>query len=190
MAIDIQQANADLAGKTPQEIVEWALSLPGKAIVTTNFSPYEAVILHMATQVKPDLEILWADAGLALRPTYKFAQKTIEQLGLNMQIFTPSMTAEYYSAAFGIPTIEEVEEHDKFTEIFKLEPFKRGLAELKPDVWLTAVRKEQTAVRQEMDIVDTGPNGVLKIAPLLEWKVADMDAYLEEHGLPNELKIL
>jgi phosphoadenosine phosphosulfate reductase len=57
--------------------------------------------------------------------------------------------------------------------------------EIKPDVWFTAVRSEQTEFRQGMEIVSTGPNGILKIAPLLNWKEADMDAYLAKYDLPN-----
>ncbi len=189
MSIDLQAANDSLRGNSPQEIIAWALSLPGKPLVTTNFSPYEAVILHMATQVKPDIEVLWVDSGYALRPTYEFAKATIEKLNLNMQIVTPTMTAEYYNVAHGgIPTIDEEEAHNRFTEIFKLEPFKRGLDELNPDVWLTAVRKDQTAFRQDMETVSEGPNGVIKVAPLLEWTEADMQAYIEANDLPNELK--
>lgn len=189
MSIDIQAANEQLKGKSPQEIIEWALSLPGKPLVTTNFSPYESVILKMATDVNKDIEVLWVDSGYALRPTYKFAQATIEKLSLNMQVFTPALTSEYYNVVNGgIPQVDEEEKHAEFTEIFKLEPFKRGLETLKPDVWLTAVRKDQTAFRQDMDIVSEGPNGVIKVAPLLDWTEADMEAYVEANELPNELK--
>ncbi len=189
MNIDLQATNEQLKGKSPEEIIQWALSLPGKAIVTTNFSPYESVVLKMTTDIKPDTEVLWVDSGYALRPTYKFATATIEKLGLNMQVFTPAMTAEYYNVAHGgIPQVDEEEAHSKFTEIFKLEPFKRGLATLKPDVWITAVRKDQTAFRQDMDIVSIGPNGVIKVAPLLEWTEADMQSYIDANDLPNEMK--
>ncbi len=35
---------------TPLEMTRWAVA-QGNAIVSTNFRPYEAVILHLATQV-------------------------------------------------------------------------------------------------------------------------------------------
>ena len=48
--IDLTAVNADL-GRNAAALVEWALGLGKTSIVTTNFRPFEAVILHMVTQV-------------------------------------------------------------------------------------------------------------------------------------------
>jgi phosphoadenosine phosphosulfate reductase len=87
----------------------------------------------------------------------------------------------------GIPAID-VPDHAEFTEQFKLEPFKRAMAELAPEVWLTALRREQSSLRQQMDTLAHGPNGTIKVSPLLDWSVADMQAYLAKHGLPDETR--
>ena len=48
MTIDIAKANAELRDKPALEIVRWAIAQAnGRAIVSTNFRPYEAVILHL-----------------------------------------------------------------------------------------------------------------------------------------------
>ena len=48
---DIIEANEALRGKSPLEVVRWAITkADGRAIVSTNFRPYEAVILHLATE--------------------------------------------------------------------------------------------------------------------------------------------
>ena len=52
--IDLAHVNAEL-GRNAPELVKWALSLDQTSIVTTNFRPFEAVILHLVTQVKPCL---------------------------------------------------------------------------------------------------------------------------------------
>ena len=63
-ADQIAQANAELRDRTPLEIVRWAVAQAGgRAIVSTNFRPYEAVVLHLATQVQPDMPVLWVDHG-------------------------------------------------------------------------------------------------------------------------------
>lgn len=189
MQIDVNAANAKLQQAAPKEIIEWALQQGTHPIVTTNFGPFEAVILHMATQCKPDLSVVWIDSGYNLKNTYKFAESVIEQLKLNVTVFTPAVTAARQDYALGgIPSVEEEAAHAVFTERFKLEPFRRAMKTIQPDVWLTAVRREQTAFRQNMDIVSQGDDGILKVAPLLEWKESDMQAYLDQHSLPNELK--
>ena len=57
----ITQANAELRDKPALDIVKWAIAQAnGRAIVSTNYRPYEAVILHLVTQVQPDIRVLWA----------------------------------------------------------------------------------------------------------------------------------
>jgi phosphoadenosine phosphosulfate reductase len=69
----------------------------------------------------------------------------------------------------------------------KLEPFQRGMKELAPTVWLTALRKVQNPNRAELDIVAEDKNfGALKVNPVFYWNDADMENYLKEHQLPNE----
>jgi len=186
MSINIEQLNTEVSGKTPEEIVKAVLAADSNAFVTTNFSPYETVILHMLTQVKPDIPVVWIDSGLNKAVTYEFAETAIEELNLNVTTYTPTVTAARLEAVFGgIPHIDD-ERHIEFTKQFKLEPFKRAMNSQTDKVWFTAVRREQTAVRADMDYVDNGPFGLTKIAPLLDWTTEQMEAYIEKHNLPNE----
>jgi phosphoadenosine phosphosulfate reductase len=69
----------------------------------------------------------------------------------------------------------------------KLEPFQRGMRELAPSVWLTALRKVQNPNRANLDIVtDDTTFHTLKVSPLFHWSDADLEAYLARHQLPNE----
>lgn len=185
---DLTAANQALQGAEPQQVIAWALEQAEAPLVTTNFGPYEAVILHMVTQVKADIPVVWIDSGYNTRETYLVAERLIETLKLNIEVYTPKVTAARRDAALGgIPSVED-EAHPEFTEQFKLEPFNRAMTEMKPDVWFTAVRSEQTEFRQGMELVSRGPNDVLKVAPLLHWREADMQGYLEQFELPNVVK--
>ena len=54
--------NAEFRHFSPLEITRWAVAqADGRAIVSTNFRPYEAVILHLAVQVRPRIPVLWVD---------------------------------------------------------------------------------------------------------------------------------
>jgi phosphoadenosine phosphosulfate reductase len=184
--MDIATVNNQFANSSPQDIIRHALSLPGKAVVTTHFGPLEAVILHMASRVEPDLQVLWIDHGYNTKATYRCAEIIIQQLKLNVDVFTPRVSAARQEAALGgIPDYTE-DAHKIFTENFKLEPFRRAMTTHKPAIWLTALRKEQTEFRQSLNVFTTDDKGVLKIAPLLRWSEAQMRAYLAEHSLPNE----
>ncbi len=186
MSIDLAAANSALKGKTPQEIIAWAIANAKEPLVTTNFRPYESVILHMAVQAKPDIKVLWVDSGYNTSATYRFAEKVIQDLNLNIETYIPQMSAARRNVLMkGIPDVDDPL-HEEFTRQVKLEPFQRALAELKPDLWLNAIRKDQTEFRQSLDIVSASKDGIIKVAPLFNWTDADLDAYLAEHNLPNE----
>ena len=55
------------------------------AIITTNFRPFEAVILHMVTRAKRDVPVVWMDNGYNTDATYRFADEVTKQLNLNLQ---------------------------------------------------------------------------------------------------------
>jgi len=184
----IAESNKELEDKSAEQIVKWALALEGKAIVTTSFGPQEAVLLHMVNQVVPETEVLWIDSGYNMSQTYKFADAVTKQLDLNLTVYTPLVSAARQNAVMGgIPMIDNPA-HEEFAHQFKIEPFLRAMKETNADVWLTAVRREQTTVRQEMDTVALGPNDVIKVSPLLGWTLADMQAYLEKNSLPDETR--
>ncbi len=171
------------------EIVRWALlQSQGRAIVSTNFRPYEAAILHLVVQAQPDIPVLWVDHGYNRPATYRHAEELRSRLGLNLKPYLPRMTAAHRDALFGpIPTTEDEAGLKKFSAVMKLEPFQRGMKELAPAVWITALRKVQNPHRAGLDLVSRDDNfGALKVSPFFHWTDAELDAYLDEHRLPNE----
>jgi phosphoadenosine phosphosulfate reductase len=181
--------NAELRAKSPLEIVRWAVAQAGgRAIVSTNFRPYEAAILHVATQVQPDIPVLWVDHGYNRPATYKHAEALRTSLGLNLKPFLPRLTPAHRDAIHGpIPTTEDEAGLKKFSALMKLEPFQRGMRELAPTVWITALRKVQNPNRAGLDIVSLDENfGALKVSPFFHATDADLEAYLAQHQLPNE----
>ena len=184
--------NSELRQKSPLEITQWAIALAkesdGNAIISTNFRPYEAVVLHLATQAQADIPVLWVDHGYNRPATYKHAEKVKDLLHLNLKAYLPKITPAHRDAIDGpIPTPEDEEGLKKFSAVMKLEPFQRGMRELAPSIWITALRKVQNPNRAELDIVSADANfGSLKISPVFYFSDDEMEAYLAEHKLPNE----
>ncbi len=186
---EIEGWNARLRDLSSLEITRWAIAqAQGRAIISTNFRPYEAVILHLATQVQPNIPVLWVDHGYNRSATYRHAEQLRTLLGLNLKVFLPQMTAAHRDAVHGpLPTVDHEAALKEFSALFKLEPFQRGMKELAPVVWLTALRKVQNSARAGLDIVSEDPNfGTLKVSPVFHLTDAQMEAYLREHHLPNE----
>lgn len=185
----IEHWNAELRALSPLEIVKWAVAqAPGEAIISTNFRPYEAVPLHLAVQAQPDIPVLWVDHGYNRPATYLHAEDLRKRLGLDLRAFLPKLTAAHRDAVYGpIPELDDEEGLKQFSALMKLEPFLRGIRELAPKVWITGLRRVQNTGRAEMDVVSHDANfGTLKVNPVFNLTDADMEAYLEEHQLPNE----
>lgn len=186
---EIAHWNAELRDKSPLEITRWAVSrAEGKAVVSTNFRPYEAVVLHLATKVQPDIPVLWVDHGYNRPATYLHAEQLRNLLALDIRAYLPKLTAAHRDAIDGpIPDTDDEEGLKKFSALMKLEPFQRGMRELAPSIWITALRKVQNPNRAGLDIVSADANfGSLKVSPVFYQSDAALESYLTENNLPNE----
>jgi phosphoadenosine phosphosulfate reductase len=183
----INQLNARFESAKPAEIIQKAFELSQKAVVTTNFRPYEAAILHAVNSVQSNIPVVWCDTGYNTPQTYRHAETVIKDLNLNVFLYVPKQTAAHRDVVMGIPSIDDPK-HALFTEQVKLEPFRRAMEEHQPKVWFTNLRKGQTAFRDSIDIFSVSKDGVLKVSPFYHWSDTDLDVYLEEHKLPNEFK--
>lgn len=183
--LQIKNLNTQFKGIPPEEIISWAIEHTGKAVVTTNFRPYEVAILHAVVDVKNDIPVIWCDTGYNTPDTYRHAETLISLLGLKVDLYVPKQTSAHRDVVMGIPDIDDPR-HAAFTEQVKLEPFRRAMAKHRPDVWFTNLRKGQTALRDTMDILTLSKDGVLKVSPFYHWTDTQLDAYLKERNLPNE----
>lgn len=185
MNLDLDKINAELKNKSPKEIITWAISIAKNAVITTNFRPYEVVILNAVTEVKKDIKVIWCDTGYNTVQTYRHAEELIEKLNLNIQLYTPKQTVAHRNVVLGVPSIEDPK-HAEFTKQVKLEPFTRAMQEHQPDVWFTNLRKGQTAFRDSIDVVSVSKDGILKVSPFYNSTDKELDAYLIKKNLPNE----
>ena len=186
MIEDLTAINQHLADKSAEQIISWAFQPSHRTLTSTTFGDRSAALLHMVTRQKPNATILWVDTGYNTSATYRFADNLIEQLDLNMHIYSPEMTSVRRNVLMGgIPDIEDPL-HEEFTRQVKLEPFQRPTGILKPTRWLTGIRGDQSEFRRSLEVVSRTRNGYLKVAPLLNWNEEKLDDYLQTHGLPNE----
>lgn len=183
----VQKYNEALKNELPLYRVSQVLEEAVNPIITTNFRPYEVAILHLVTQVKKDIPVIWCDTGYNTIQTYKHVEYVRELLDLNLKIYVPKQSVAYRNVIMGIPDLDNPS-HALFSEQVKLEPFKRAMKEWSPDVWFTNLRKGQTAFRDSIDVLSYGANDVLKVSPFYDYDDNQLDEYLEQNNLKNEFK--
>lgn len=182
--INIEQLNKELKDKTPEEIIDWALPLTEKRIVSTSFGVYSAVLLNTFYKKDKDINVLWCDTGFNVPETYNHANSLIKRFNLNINVYSPLISAAFLQSLIGIPTIDNPK-HDDFSEIVKLEPFRRALKKHNPELWFTNIRVRQTELRNSKDILSYSKDGILKVSPFYYWSDSDLDSYLRENNLPK-----
>jgi phosphoadenosine phosphosulfate reductase len=182
--IDFDKVNASLRDASAQEVVQWALGQGRKTIATTSMGRNAAVMLHLVSEVDKSVPTIWVDTGYNLRDTYVVAERLIRDLQVDMHVYSPQMTSERRNAIMGgIPTVDEEERHQEFTQQVKLEPFAKALDDFQPEIWLTGIRREETEHRKNLDIISMDNRGIIQVAPIFYWSEDDDEDYMELHKL-------
>jgi len=182
--INIAYWNDQLKERSPEEIITWALGLTENRVVTTSFGIYSAVLLNTFFNKDRDIRVIWCDTGYNTPDTYRHSANLIEKFGLNIHKYSPLQTSAYTDATLGIPDVNDPK-HSEFTEIVKLEPFRRAFKELDPELWFTNIRVRQTEYRRSKDILSVNNDGVLKVSPFYYWTDEQLEEYLLAYSLPK-----
>lgn len=183
--IEHGKINSTLREKSPVQIAEWALGQAKRPIVSTSFGPHAAATLHLVTRIKSDVPVIWIDTGWNTADTYRHADSMSRLLDLDLRVYAPDVTRARFEAIFGgTPSPDSPHRHDAFARDMKLRPFERALSDLRPDVWVTGIRREETNWRQSKDVVTNGPGSVLKVAPFFEKTEHEVESYMHLHRLP------
>lgn len=184
LEFDLESINRNFRGKSPRDIIDFAIHLSHRRVVTTSFGTYSAVLLSALSNADPRIPVIWCDTGYNNAATYDHANFLIKDLDLNIRIYSPQYTRGYLDSLLGLPTVG-TPEHERFTELVKLEPFRRALKEWEPEIWFTNIRTKQTRHRDSKDIFSYSEKGILKVSPFYHCSDAELDSFLREYDLPK-----
>lgn len=188
--IDLQQSHQHLAKLTASQRVRWALEhLPENAILSTSFGIQSAVLLHMVTQIRPNIPVVFTDTGYLFEETYQFADELTQRLGLNLHVYQSDLSPAWQETRFGKLWESGSEGMKRYNELNKLEPMKRAIEELDCQVWFSGIRADQSEVRQRKTYIEKSTlNGRthshFKVYPILDWSNRKVHEYLTEYDLP------
>jgi phosphoadenosine phosphosulfate reductase len=177
-------ASIDLELASATERVQWAHKTYGdKLLLSTSFGIQSAVMLHLVTQVVPEIPVVFVDTGYLFPETYKFAEALTEQLDLNLKTYLPLQSAAQQEALYGKLWEQGAEELDRYNTVNKVEPMNRAFKELNAEAWLSGLRRSQASSRSERPVSEQ-QNKVLKVYPIIDWSDRDIYKYLTENNLP------
>ena len=183
--LDLNSINQQLANAEATQLVEWGQKTFGdRMVMTTSFGIQAAVMLHLVTEIVPDLPVIWVDTGYLPAETYRFAEQLTERLKLNLKVYQSSLSPARMEALYGkLWEKNDVEAFNLYDYIRKVEPMQRALKELNAKAWLAGLRSNQTEHRQTLQKVILQED-IYKIHPILDWNAKDIYSYLTTHDLP------
>lgn len=182
--IDLASALADLASMDPAGRMAWAEeSFPGQNILTTSFGAQSAAFLHLASQAMPGIPVIFIDTGYHFPETLSFSRDLTARLNLNLQTFRPILTPEQIESRHGPLWEQGPEGLEKFHEIIRIEPLRRALRELNPQIWLAGLRRSGSEHRRQQPPLSRQESR-WKLLPILEWSDRDVGDYLQKNSLP------
>ncbi len=168
--LDLAAINERLAGCDAREIVAWALETFGNRLVVTA-SMADTVLVHLATSIDPDVEVVFLDTGFHFAETISTLRRAQSRYRLNLRV---------ERADPGAPDLFSVGT-EGCCAVRKVALLDRALAG--KAAWMTGVRREEAATRADTPIVSLDKRGVVKICPLADWTGADVETYIAEHDV-------
>lgn len=179
----LAEINVELEKLSAQERVDWALEhLDGMHIVTSSFGIQAAVMLHLVTQARPDIPVVFTDTGYLFPETYRFIDQLSEELTLNLKIYQARQSPNWQEARYGQLWDQGIEGIEKYNKLNKVEPMRRALDELDVGTWFSGLRREQSNSRANLPILSI-QNGVFKFLPVIDWTNKDVHYYLTDNNL-------
>ncbi len=180
----VETLSAQLATASAEERVRWAVETFGdRLVMTTSFGIQSAVMLHLVTQIVPQIPVVFIDTGYLFPETYRFADELTRRLNLNLKVYNPLMTAARQEALFGRQWEAGVDGLKRYNLINKVEPMDRAVRELGATAWMAGLRRSQASTRERLTVVQL-QNKITKVHPILDWDNRTVHRYLTQHGLP------
>lgn len=140
--------------------------------------------LHLVAQNLPQIPIILIDTGYLFAETYRYTRQLTELLNLNVNCYTPTITPAQQEALYGRLWEQGADELEQYLENNKLEPMRRALETLKPQIWISGLRRNQSDSRSERQVLER-QGELLKLYPIIDWSDEQVNAYIDEHHLPR-----
>jgi phosphoadenosine phosphosulfate reductase len=169
----------ELADASPDDILRWAMETFGERICVTS-SMTDAVIIHMASAIRPGIDVIFLDTGYHFAETIGTRDAVAAVYPVNLVSATPSRTVAEQDAELG-PRLYR-RNPDLCCYLRKVEPLERALSRY--DAWITGVRRDETVERRNTRPVEwDGRRKMVKVNPIVSWQQKQVDDYIAENGI-------
>ncbi|MDA3646601.1 phosphoadenylyl-sulfate reductase [Saccharopolyspora indica] len=170
---------AELAEASAEEALRWAAENFGDSLIVAS-NMQDAVLVDLAAKAKPGVDVLFLETGYHFAETIGTRDAVAQVYDVTIVDALPERTVAEQDAAEG-PRLHE-RDPNRCCFLRKVVPLRNTLARY--EAWVTGVRRVEAPTRANTPVVTWDErNGLVKINPLAAWSDADMQRYIDEHGV-------
>ncbi len=168
---DLETLSNEFERKPATKIIAWAVeNFAPHFALTASFT--DAVLIDLAVQVYPEIEVVFIDTGYHFPQTLDTVEQVRRKYGLNLKMMT-------------------VAHHDE--ELWKVDPenccsaVKVGQLDralLGKSAWMSGLRRDEASSRAGAPLVARDLRGLIKVNPIAMWTNADVASYIADHDVP------
>ncbi len=164
---------ARLEAKPATAAIEWAAERFGDGLALAS-SFQDCVLVDLAHQVAPDLEVVFLDTQYHFAETLWYVETVRRRYDLNLRVVEPDVA----------PDDKWMDDPDGCCAARKVVPMAKALNGR--TAWMTGLRRDEAPTRAAAPIVgyDVG-RGMVKVNPIATWTEADVARYSTDRSLPE-----
>ena len=174
-----EQAGRDLEGASAQDVLRWAVDTFGERFAIAS-SMGDGLLAHLAGSVVPGVDVLFLDTGYHFAETIGTRDAVAATYDVNVRTVLPLLTVRQQDEEYG----PDLWDRDPTTccAMRKVEPLARALEPY--TAWASGIRRDEAVTRRDARVVEWDDRrGKVKVNPIVAWTQADVDAYVEQHGV-------
>ena len=167
---ELAARNDEFESWPASKIIAWAVDRFAPHLAMTA-SMTDAVLIDLATQVNPGIEVVFIDTGYHFPETLATVEEVRRHYGLNLRMMTVARQEEELWKA----------DPENCCSAVKVGQLDRALAG--KAAWMSGLRRGESDSRAQSPIVTRDLRGLVKVNPLANWSDDDVDAYIADHDI-------
>ena len=183
--MDFSTVKKELDSLAPEEGLRWVSEHFGALAKFSSSLGLEDQVITFWISQGLSIDVFTLDTGRLFQETYDLLDLTQKKYKLPIKIYFPDSSRVEALVGLKGPNsfYDSVENRKECCHIRKVEPLKRALADAK--VWVTGVRADQSANRQQMHRVEWDEvHQLIKYNPLLNWSLEEVEQFIADHRIP------
>ncbi len=174
-----ERGGDDLAGASALDVLTWANEHFDSGWCVTS-SMADAVVAHLASRVRPGVDVLFLDTGYHFAETIGTRDAVAATMPVTLRTLTPKRTVAEQDESFG-PRLYE-RNPDQCCALRKVMPMRAGLSSYV--AWASGLRRDEAESRAAAKVVEwDARRAMVKLNPIAAWTQSDVDSYIADNGV-------